>query len=75
MDDDRNWFHLHEVATEYGYSSLASAQAAVRGGTFPVPTYKLGRRIVVDVDVHAAFFRRKRQEGLQELVRREATHG
>lgn len=37
---------------------------------FPVPTYKLGKRVVADRAVVEAFFASRRAEGLKAVTRR-----
>ena len=72
---DRGWFTVAEVAAEYGYTTRASAMTAVRAGNFPVPTYRLGKRVVVDAEVHRLFFRQKREEALAAMAKRVRPHG
>ncbi|AEY69579.1 excisionase [Burkholderia phage vB_BceS_AH2] len=47
--------------------TLESARNAVAAGRFPVPTYKLGKLIVIDRAVHEEFFASKRRAGLLAL--------
>lgn len=64
--EEREWYTLDETAAKLGLSKQ-SAQNQVANETFPVPTYKLGRRRVVDKAVLAEFFRLKREAGLSQL--------
>lgn len=62
----RPWVALKDVHAEYGMT-LASARNAISAGRFPVPTYKLGRMIVIDLAVHEEFFASRREAGLLVL--------
>ncbi len=66
MSEEPSWISLKDVCSCYGMN-YESAKNAVRCGTFPVPTYKLGRLTVVDKAVHTEFFARKRRDGLLAL--------
>jgi hypothetical protein len=46
---------------------LKTAQNAIANGKFRLPTYKLGKRRVVDRMVIARFFALKRAEGLSVI--------
>ncbi len=50
--------------------TVKSAHNCLLLATFPVPTYKLGKRRVVDKVVLTEFFRVKREEGLACLAKR-----
>lgn len=63
---DKHWVALKDVHSDYGMT-LESARNAIAAGRFPVPTYKLGRMIVIDRAVHETFFANKREEGLLAL--------
>jgi hypothetical protein len=63
---DPPWLALEDVCHMYG-CGLRSALQAIRAERFPVPTYKIGRRVVIDKDVHAEFFKRKKEAGLAAL--------
>lgn len=60
------WVALKDVHHEYGMT-LESARNAIAAGRFPVPTYKLGKLIVIDRVVHEEFFASKREAGLLAL--------
>lgn len=66
MTDETPWVALKDVHGMYGMT-LESARNSIARGTFPVPTYKLGRNIVIDREVHKEFFAHKREAGLREL--------
>jgi len=66
-DLEISWVALKDVHQHYGFSSLGAARNAVAAGRFPVPTYKMGRLIVIDKVVHDEFFRRKREAALRAL--------
>lgn len=63
---DKPWVALKDVHEMYGMT-LESARNSIARGTFPVPTYKLGRLIVIDKAVHEEFFAAKREAGLRDL--------
>jgi uncharacterized protein YfaA (DUF2138 family) len=63
---DRPWLELDELAALFGYT-LGSAKNKICDGSFPVPTYKLGRRTVADRTVVETYFALKREEGLRAL--------
>ncbi len=60
------WIELKEAAPFFGMS-FESAKNAVHLGRFPCPTYKLGRRRVIDKTVMKEFFARKNSEGMTRL--------
>lgn len=64
--DDRPWLTLAEAAPRFGLS-VGAARNKVADESFPVPTYKLGGRRVVDKAVIEEFFRLRREEGLRQL--------
>lgn len=67
MQDENDWLALKSVYQQYGFSSMGAARNAVAAGRFPVCTYKLGRLIVIDREVHRQFFERHRAAGLSAL--------
>ncbi len=66
---DLPWMTLEECARQLGMT-VKSAHNCLLMETFPVPTYKLGKRRVVDKGVMAEFFRLKREQGLADLAKR-----
>lgn len=66
---ERPWLGLKELAELFGVT-LGSARNAVAEQRFPVPTYKLGKRVVADRAVVEAFFATRRAEGLKVVTRR-----
>lgn len=60
------WIELEELAPLFGVTP-DTAKNKIAAGTFEVPTYKLGKKIVADREVVSAFFAAKRQEGLRFL--------
>jgi hypothetical protein len=66
---DLPWMPLAECARQLGMT-VKSAHNCLLLATFPVPTYKLGKRRVVDKGVMAEFFRLKREQGLAYLAKR-----
>lgn len=64
--DDVPWLDVSVVCPQYGYQ-YNSAKTAIHTGLFPVPVYKVGRRLVIDKEVHRQYFESKRTEGLLAL--------
>lgn len=60
------WYPVDDVCEQYGLT-FPSAKHAIAEGRFPVPTYKVGRRLVVDKVVHREYFNAKRAAGLLAL--------
>lgn len=67
MNTERPWRTINEVYQQLGYKSLKAAQNAVSAGKFPVDTYVLSGKRVVDVEVVDAFFAIHRDRGLKQL--------
>ena len=61
------YFTTEELANLFGYASMQSVHSAISKGTFPIPTYKLGKRRVGDREVVTAYFRYHREQGMQQL--------
>ncbi len=61
------YFYLDEIFELFGYKTKRSAYVAIDRGCFPVPTYKMARRIVADREVVREFFRRERKRGAIHL--------
>lgn len=68
-DIEKSWIDLKEAAPLFGMS-FESLKNSVANDRFPVPTYKLGRRRVIDRDVLAAYFAGQKEEGLKALKER-----
>lgn len=66
---ERPWLGLKELSELFGMT-LGSARNAISEQRFPVPTYKLGKRVVADRAVVEAFFASRRAEGLKAVTRR-----
>jgi hypothetical protein len=67
MDSNKTWQTVAEVYQQFGYKSLKAAQNAVSAGRFPVDTYVLSGKRVVDTQVMNAFFAAHRDRGLKQL--------
>lgn len=63
---EQSWVEVKEVAHLFGMS-WESAKNSIAKQTFPVLTYKLGKRRVVDVDVLAKFFEDHKRNGMKAL--------
>ena len=60
------WISVTDAAPQFGMTPGAIMNLISRN-KFPVPTYKLGKRRVIDVAVLRAFFETKSAEGLSRL--------
>lgn len=60
------WVSLREVSRMYGLT-YESAKNNIHAGTFPVPTYKVGKTWVIDKVVHQTYFTHMREVGLAAL--------
>jgi hypothetical protein len=60
------WVNLHEVAALLGLT-YGAAKNKISRGNFPVAHYRLGKLLVVDREVLAAFFDEKKAAGLAQL--------
>ena len=61
------YFTTEELADLFGYASVQSVHCAISKGTFPVPTYRCGKRRVADREVVTAFFKYHREKGAKQL--------
>jgi hypothetical protein len=66
---DRPWRSIAEIYHQFGYKSVKAAQNAVSAGRFPVDSYVLAGRRVVDAQVVDAFFTAHREKGLKQLTK------
>lgn len=62
-----SWLTIAQAAPLLGMTT-ASIKNSIQRGTFPVPTYMLGRWRVIDKQVLEAFFSGQRDEGLKRLA-------
>lgn len=60
------WVAVEDVCHMYGLT-FASAKNKILAGTFDVPTYKVGKKLVIDREVHETYFRLMRERGLAAL--------
>ena len=60
------WIDLKDAAPLFGMT-FTTLKNQVSLNIFPCPTYKLGRRRVIDRDVLAAFFEKQKADGLRRL--------
>lgn len=67
--DGQSWISLEEAAPMFGLT-FETVKNMVSQDKFLVPTYKLGRRRVIDREVLAAFFAEQRAEGMRRLQSR-----
>lgn len=72
MSGTSPWIAIEDVCESHYGVSYATAKNKIAYGTFPVPTYKMGKRHVVDRAVHDEYFRRQREAGFRAL---ETTKG
>lgn len=66
MIEEKPYIPLSQVCGLYGLT-FRSAKNAILLGTFPVPTYKVRREIVIDREVHKSYFEIKRKSNLRAL--------
>lgn len=64
---NRPWIELEDLAPLFGVTP-DTAKNKIAYGTFEVPTYKLGKKIVADRAVVDAYFTAKREDGLRLLA-------
>lgn len=69
---DQTWTDVKDAAPLFGMTH-EGIKNAISMGRFPCPTYKLGRRRVIDNEVLEAFFKDQRAKGLQTLKDRPAS--
>lgn len=60
------WVAVEDVCEMYGVT-YPTAKNKIAADTFPVPTYKLGKKHVIDRQVHEEYFRLQRERGLAIL--------
>jgi len=60
------WITLEQVAPMFGVS-FETAKNKIALGTFPIKTYKVGRKIVADRQVVDSYFAAQREKGLAAL--------
>jgi len=61
------YIFVEDLTILFNYKNVESTQRAMSRGTFPVPTYRVGKRRVADREVVRAYFRKMRDEGLKEV--------
>ena len=59
------WYEIDQVWQILGFKNRRAAIRSIRVGKFPLVTYELAGRQVVDKEVARAFFVLKREEGLK----------
>ena len=64
----QSWIDIKDAAKLFGMTHV-SVKNAITRETFPVPTYKLGKKRVIDRDVLAAFFADRKADGFKQLKR------
>lgn len=66
LKNDVPWVALKDVCAAYGLG-FATAKFQASKGVFPVTTYKVGKKVVIDKEVHRNYFLSKREIGLNAL--------
>ena len=66
MAEQPCWVAVKDVCSHYG-NTFDTAKNRISAGTFPVKTYRVGKTLVIDREVHDAYFRRERDAGLLAL--------
>lgn len=64
--EETPWVTVESVCHLYGVK-YEVAKNKIYAGTFPVPTYKVGKLHVIDRMVHEQFFQARRDTGLAAL--------
>jgi predicted DNA-binding transcriptional regulator AlpA len=64
---EKPYIHMPELADLLGMT-LKGLHNSVCRESFPIPTYKLGKRRVADKEVVSRFFNEKRIIGLSEIT-------
>jgi len=67
MGAELPYVFIEDLTILFNYKNVESTQRAMSRGTFPVPTYRVGKRRVADREVVRAYFRKMRDEGLKEV--------
>lgn len=67
MNREKPWVPVKEVYDHFGYKNQASALSSITQGSFPVPTFRLGRIRAIHRDVYNAYFAQFSEEGLSQL--------
>jgi predicted DNA-binding transcriptional regulator AlpA len=67
MGEQSYWIGIAEAGKAMGLS-LQTVRNMISQKTFPLTTYKIGKRRVVDREVLRAYFEEKRAEGLAKLA-------
>lgn len=62
----QSWIDVKDAAPLFGMTH-ESIKNAISENRFPCPTYKLGKRRVIDRDVLAAYFAEQKTEGMKKL--------
>ncbi len=68
---EQSWIDVREIAAQFGMTA-ASIKNSILERRFPVPSYKLGKRHVIDREVLAAYWAERKAEGMQGLKERPA---
>ncbi len=63
---EESWIDVREAAHMFGMTAGAIKNAILEK-RFPVDTYKLGKRHVIDRDVLQAFFASKKERGMKRI--------
>lgn len=69
---EQSWVDIRDIAAQFGMTK-ASMKNAILEKRFPVPSYKLGKRHVIDRDVLAAYWAERKADGMKGLKERPAT--
>ena len=61
------WYEIDQVWQILGFKNRRACIRSIRVGKFPLATYELAGRQVVDKEVAHSFFLRNRQAGMEQL--------
>ena len=58
-----------ELAETWGYKNTKVLYNAIANGRFPIPTFRHGKYLVADVEVVKLYWKKKRQAGVEQVLR------
>ena len=65
---NKPYYTSQELANLFGMRNTKVLSNSIHNGTFPVPTYRLGKLRVADREVVELYFNLQRDKGLKELM-------
>lgn len=65
---DHPWLEIETLVILFKYKNRNSLYNAIYKGSFPVPTFRVGKRLYADKEVVKQYFRKKREESMRALT-------